>query len=52
MTCCGGGGITLIEDLVNTAALPGPHTFLCAAPLLVPGRLARPRTPSIEDMVA
>jgi kynurenine formamidase len=30
-------GITLIEYLVNTSALPGPRTFLCAAPLLVPG---------------
>jgi arylformamidase len=29
-------GVTLIEYLVNTSALPGPRTFLCAAPLLVP----------------
>ena len=29
-------GVTLIEYLVNTSALVGPRTFLCAAPLLVP----------------
>jgi arylformamidase len=29
-------GVTLIEYLVNTTALAGPRTFLCAAPLLVP----------------
>ncbi|MFC4169813.1 cyclase family protein [Teichococcus aestuarii] len=30
-------GVTLIEYLVNTSALAGPRTFLCAAPLLIPG---------------
>ena len=30
-------GITLIEYLVNTLAVPGPRTFLCAAPLKIPG---------------
>jgi arylformamidase len=29
-------GVTLIEYLVNTAALAGPRTFLCAAPLMIP----------------
>jgi len=29
-------GVTLIEYLINTSALPGPRTFLSAAPLLVP----------------
>lgn len=33
---CLRAGITLIEYLVNTAALPGPRTFLCAAPLKIP----------------
>ncbi|HEX8168255.1 MAG TPA: cyclase family protein [Beijerinckiaceae bacterium] len=30
-------GVTLIEYLVNTTALTAPRTFLCAAPLRVPG---------------
>lgn len=30
-------GVTLIEYLVNTAALTHPRTFLCAAPLRIPG---------------
>lgn len=30
-------GTTLIEYLVNTAALTRPRTFLCAAPLRIPG---------------
>lgn len=30
-------GITLIEYVVNTTAVPGPRTFLCAAPLKIPG---------------
>jgi arylformamidase len=30
-------GVTLIEYLVNTSALPGPRTLLCVAPLLIPG---------------
>src|SRR5215213_3941196 len=30
-------GVTLIEYLVNTSALKGPRTFLCAAPLKIPG---------------
>jgi arylformamidase len=30
-------GVTLIEYLVNTAALTRPTTFLCAAPLNLPG---------------
>ncbi|HEX2249726.1 MAG TPA: cyclase family protein [Gemmatimonadales bacterium] len=29
-------GVTLIEYLVNTSALSGPRTLLCAAPLLIP----------------
>lgn len=29
-------GVTLIEYLVNTSALKGPRTFLCAAPLKIP----------------
>ena len=34
-------GVTLIEYLVNTSALKGPRTFLCAAPLKIPGRRRR-----------
>jgi arylformamidase len=30
-------GVTLIEYLVNTGALAGPRTFLCAAPLKIQG---------------
>jgi arylformamidase len=30
-------GVTLIEYLVNTVALAGSRTFLCAAPLKIPG---------------
>lgn len=30
-------GITLIEYLVNTSALPGPRTFFSAGPLKIPG---------------
>lgn len=30
-------GVTLIEYLVNTSALAGPRTLLCAAPLRIPG---------------
>jgi arylformamidase len=46
-------GVTLIEYLVNTSALPGPRTFLCAAPLLVPGADGAPaRVFAIEDMAA
>jgi arylformamidase len=30
-------GVTLIEYLVNTSALAGPRTLLCAAPLKIPG---------------
>jgi kynurenine formamidase len=30
-------GVTLIEYLINTAALTRPRTFLCAAPLKIPG---------------
>jgi kynurenine formamidase len=46
-------GITLIEYLVNTAALEGPRTFLCAAPLLVPGADGAPaRIFAIEGMAA
>lgn len=44
-------GITLIEYLVNTAALPGPRSFLCAAPLLVPGADGAPaRVFAIEGL--
>lgn len=30
-------GVTLVEYVVNTEALAGVRTFLCAAPLLIPG---------------
>lgn len=44
-------GVTLIEYLVNTAALPGPRTFLCAAPLLIPGADGAPaRVFAIEGL--
>ncbi|MDO9710586.1 cyclase family protein [Paracraurococcus lichenis] len=46
-------GITLIEYLVNTTALPGPRTFLCAAPLLVPGADGAPaRVFALEGLAA
>ena len=34
-------GVTLIEYLVNTAALRAPRTLLCAAPLKIPTPTAR-----------
>jgi kynurenine formamidase len=44
-------GVTLIEYLVNTSALPGPRTFLCAAPLLVPNADGAPaRIFAIEEL--
>jgi len=50
---CLRAGITLIEYLVNTAALEGPRTFLCAAPLLVPGADGAPaRVFAIEGLAA
>jgi arylformamidase len=46
-------GVTLVEYLVNTAALPGPRTFLCAAPLLVPGADGAPaRVFALEGLAA
>jgi kynurenine formamidase len=50
---CLRAGITLIEYLVNTAALAGPRTLLCAAPLLVPGADGAPaRVFAIEGIAA
>lgn len=50
---CLRAGITLIEYLVNTAALEGPRTLLCAAPLLVPGADGAPaRVFAIEGLAA
>lgn len=44
-------GVTLIEYLVNTAALTGPRTFLCAAPLCLPGADGAPaRVFAIEGL--
>ena len=46
-------GVTLIEYLVNTAALTGPRTFLCAAPLNIPGADGAPaRIFAIEGISA
>lgn len=46
-------GVTLIEYLVNTAALTGPRTFLCAAPLHLPGADGAPaRVFAIEGLGA
>ena len=43
--------ITLIEYLVNTSALTGPHTFLVALPLRLEGADGAPsRVIAIEDM--
>ncbi|WP_270936190.1 cyclase family protein [Falsiroseomonas oryzae] len=50
---CLRAGITLIEYLVNTAALAGPRSFLCAAPLKVPGADGAPaRIFAIEGLAA
>ncbi len=50
---CLRAGITLVEYLVNTAALSGPRTFLCAAPLKVPGADGAPaRIFAIEEFAA
>jgi arylformamidase len=44
-------GVTLIEYLVNTSALAGPRTFLCAAPLKIPGADGAPaRVFAIEGL--
>ncbi|MBL3552206.1 cyclase family protein [Rhodovulum sulfidophilum] len=44
-------GVTLIEYVVNTAALKGPRTFLCAAPLKIGNADGAPaRIFAIEDM--
>jgi arylformamidase len=44
-------GVTLIEYLVNTSALAGPRTFLCAAPLNIPGADGAPaRVFAIEGL--
>ncbi|MBL6456438.1 cyclase family protein [Belnapia sp. T6] len=46
-------GITLIEYLVNTTALAGPRTLLCAAPLKIPGADGAPaRIFAIEGLAA
>jgi kynurenine formamidase len=46
-------GVTLIEYVVNTAALAGPRTFLSAAPLLIPGADGAPaRVFAIEGLDA
>src|ERR1051325_8974840 len=45
-------GITLIEYLVNTSALKDPRTFLCAAPLKIPGADGAPaRVFAIEGLL-
>jgi kynurenine formamidase len=45
-------GITLIEYLVNTSAIPGPRTFLCAAPVKIPGADGAPaRAFAIEGLI-
>jgi kynurenine formamidase len=50
---CLRAGITLIEYLVNTASLQGPRSFLCAAPLKVPGADGAPaRIFAIEGLAA
>lgn len=50
---CLAAGITLIEYVVNTAALPGPRTFLCAAPLKLPNADGAPaRIYAIEGLGA
>jgi arylformamidase len=44
-------GVTLIEYLVNTSALRGPRTLLCAAPLKIPGADGAPaRVFAIEGL--
>lgn len=44
-------GVTLIEYLVNTSALKGPRTLLCAAPLRIPGADGAPaRVFAIEGL--
>lgn len=45
-------GVTLIEYVVNTAALEGPRTYLCAAPLKVDNADGAPaRILAIEGMI-
>ena len=45
-------GVTLIEYLVNTSALRGPRTFLCAAPLKIPNADGAPaRVYAIEGLL-
>ena len=49
---CLRAGITLIEYLVNTAGLKGPHCFLSAAPLKLPGADGSPaRVYAIEGLL-
>ncbi len=44
-------GVTLIEYLVNTSAVKGPRTLLCAAPLKIPGADGAPaRVFAIEGL--
>src|SRR5215207_736454 len=46
-------GITLIEYLINTSALEGPRTLLCAAPLLIPNADGAPtRAFALESLNA
>lgn len=48
---CLKAGITLIEYLVNTSAIAGPRTFLCAAPLKLPNADGAPaRIYAIEGL--
>ena len=45
------GGVTLVEYLVNTAALRGTRCLLCAAPLKIPGADGAPaRVHAIEGL--
>ncbi|MEM9140422.1 MAG: cyclase family protein, partial [Pseudomonadota bacterium] len=44
--------VTLIEYLVNTLAVPGPHTFLTALPVRMAGADGAPaRVVAIEGMI-
>ena len=46
-------GITLIEYLINTSALEGPRTLLCAAPLQIPNADGAPtRAFALESLNA
>src|SRR6185369_9118115 len=43
-------GVTLIEYLVNTSALKGPRTYLCAAPMARPQGCLRSRGWRLVDV--